>query len=380
MGDCFCRRLFTRFIWMSRGRIALFCREDNLKMNNILEKLYEQYGLLCVLDKPPANFAEAIAELEQIALDGDVALQAKLGEIYSEGVIVPKDDVAAHKWFELAANNGNPVAQLNFGKHYLYGVGCDQDEKVAATWLLKAVRQGDTEAYILLGSVLDELGEIAVVAVDVGLLVMLGEIYSEGVIVPEDEVAAHNWYELAATAGDLDAQFNCGMNYMHGVGCGRDKKVAATWLLKAALQGDSEAQFFLGEYAWTGGFSWHDKKLDADEDVDEIDRLWSPSEQKELQSLLFESAKQGHAEALYLVGKLFEFDGDVGKAKGCYSKAANLGCKSANVLLSLLEKKCPAIAAAESLPSINSLVKRDITARFCKLRHWGAIIIRTSYF
>jgi TPR repeat protein len=75
----------------------------------------------------------------------------------------------------------------------------------------------------------------------------LGDIYSGGWGVTEDDAEAVRWYRKAAEQGHAKAQFWLGIMYYQGHGVTRDYKEAVRWCRKAAKQGDAYAQFWLGD-------------------------------------------------------------------------------------------------------------------------------------
>jgi uncharacterized protein len=94
-------------------------------------------------------------------------------------------------------------------------------------------------------SALDEFLPIAQGG-DVSAQFILGFMYEKGLGVPQDDVAAVEWYRKAAIQDDSDAQFILGIMYYKGRGVSQDHKKAVEWYRKAAEQSDAEAQFVLG--------------------------------------------------------------------------------------------------------------------------------------
>ena len=74
----------------------------------------------------------------------------------------------------------------------------------------------------------------------------LGNTYSIGAGVAQDEVEAVRWYHLAAEQGNHEAQYNLGYHYYEGIGARQLRKEAARWYRLAAEQGNREAQLDLG--------------------------------------------------------------------------------------------------------------------------------------
>jgi TPR repeat protein len=74
---------------------------------------------------------------------------------------------------------------------------------------------------------------------------LLGVMYSNGYGVPQDGVAAANWYRKAAEQGGASAQYNLGGIYSRGRGVPQDYAAASSWWHKAAEQGHAGAQWSL---------------------------------------------------------------------------------------------------------------------------------------
>lgn len=75
----------------------------------------------------------------------------------------------------------------------------------------------------------------------------VGNLHDRGLGLPEDDLAAIDWYGRAAAQGSVEAMVNLGMLYEAGRGVARDMTAAAEWFRRAAEAGNSLAQFKLGE-------------------------------------------------------------------------------------------------------------------------------------
>ena len=76
---------------------------------------------------------------------------------------------------------------------------------------------------------------------------MLGEIYSGGLGVPENQETAVKWYRKAAMQGNDGAQYYLGECYYWGKGVAQNDAEAVKWFQKAANQEHAGAQYYLGE-------------------------------------------------------------------------------------------------------------------------------------
>ena len=70
----------------------------------------------------------------------------------------------------------------------------------------------------------------------------LGQMYSEGRGVPQDDAEAVRWYRRAAEQGDAEAQHNLGFMYSKGQGAPQDYVQAYMWVNLAVAQGREDAR------------------------------------------------------------------------------------------------------------------------------------------
>ena len=108
--------------------------------------------------------------------------QYYLGNMYSCGRGVHKDEAKADQWFQKSGAQGNAFIQTYLGLAYAEGIGVPKDEVKAVEWYRKAADQGTAVAQNNLGTM-----------------------YAEGKGVPKDEVQAYAWFNLAAVNNDSDA-------------------------------------------------------------------------------------------------------------------------------------------------------------------------------
>ena len=167
------------------------------------------------------DFIEAWC-LRELAEQGDVTAQYKLGTAYEDGSCVPIDNEKAIFWYRKAAEQGDGDAQNDLGVMYLTGEGVPEDKSEAIFWLQKAAEQG-----------------VALAQNNLGIR------YLNGDGIPEDKAQAAFWFRKAAEQGLAAAQFNLGVRCFKGDGVPEDKSEAESWFQKAAEQGLEEAQINL---------------------------------------------------------------------------------------------------------------------------------------
>lgn len=128
------------------------------------------------------DYAGALRELRPLAQQGNLDAQAKLGEMYLQGIGVKQDYTTAMRWLKQAATEGDvAAAESDLGLIYYNGAGVKRDYAEAARWFQKAAEQGYADAQIGLGS-----------------------LYSHGLGVPKDLVKAYMWFQLASKGGSKD--------------------------------------------------------------------------------------------------------------------------------------------------------------------------------
>jgi uncharacterized protein len=76
-------------------------------------------------------------------------------------------------------------------------------------------------------------------------MTLLGELYANGLGVPEDDAKAADWYKLAAARGDANAMFALAMFRLEGRAGPRDRQKSAEWLAAAAKLGHPIAAYDL---------------------------------------------------------------------------------------------------------------------------------------
>ena len=88
------------------------------------------------------------AEGERIAAlakRGNVGEMARYGYMLLNGIIVPRDEVAAMGWFYEAAQKDEGMAMYALGCGFKHGVGVGRDLSLAAFWQARAAKKGFTK-------------------------------------------------------------------------------------------------------------------------------------------------------------------------------------------------------------------------------------------
>lgn len=198
------------------------------------------------------DFASVLAGAQQ----GDVIAQYRLGAMYAEGRLVPRNDDEILKWYRKSAEGGHMPAQLHLAGIY----SSANDDAEAAKWYRMAAGQGhNAQAQNNLGilyrngrGVTQNYPEAVKwyrAAADQGNPAgqfNLGGMYNRGEGVPRDSAEAFRWYRKAAEQGYAPAQEQLGSIYHSGLGVPQDYTEAINWYRKAAEQDYTQAQVMLG--------------------------------------------------------------------------------------------------------------------------------------
>jgi len=162
------------------------------------------------------QMTEAIATWRKAADKGSSSAMVELGVLYGTGAGVAKDEEAARKLFERAAEAGNPRGVTNLAA---LGGGAAPSDPVRARQLLSKSAETSAEAQYQLGLMLAEgtggarddegarsLFEKAAAQNHPGALMQMGAFSQEGRAGPKDRDAAKAYYKRAADLGDEQAR------------------------------------------------------------------------------------------------------------------------------------------------------------------------------
>ncbi len=125
------------------------------------------------------DYATALKEFQVLADQGVPAAQAALGQMYLEGLGVPKDYAMAARWLTPAGTNGNAAAQAQLATLYMLGMGVPKDEKQAAYWTKRAADHGVKRSQVDLAAM-----------------------YYQGIGVPKDMAQAYFYADIASRPND----------------------------------------------------------------------------------------------------------------------------------------------------------------------------------
>lgn len=283
---------------------------------------------------------EAVKWFRKAAEQGDAYAQSNLGYCYLKGEGVGKDTAEAVRWFRLAAAKGEVKAQRQLGYILETGEGFPADCSEAAKWFfnLALIAETDKPSRELLDHPHSERfsksaegrpASVWVKAADAGdpqAQYELGYCYEKAVGVKYDEAEAVKWYLRSAQAGHAPAQFVLGYFYQGRSGMDHDHKETLRWYGMAAEQGYAKAQFNLGRYYDRG-------QSESGRSVPGGATVWTtvgiPRNSVEALKWYRQAAGNGHAQAQYLMGKIYhsgkEVPEDHSQAVKWWRKASEQG-------------------------------------------------------
>jgi TPR repeat protein len=189
------------------------------------------------------DYALALRVFEPLAKCGVALAQNNLGAMYGEGRGVPKDEVAAARWYAAAAAQGQSTAQANLGWFFWRGIVFRRDPAEAERYFRLSAAQGDQEG-------LTGLKELASSDV-IGAQVSLGDLYYNGTGVSRDYDEAMRWWLRAAGSPNTTllsavAKYKVGSLLALGYSSAEpNDALAAALLLRGADAGIAHAQFVL---------------------------------------------------------------------------------------------------------------------------------------
>ncbi|MDR2117717.1 MAG: sel1 repeat family protein [Planctomycetaceae bacterium] len=211
------------------------------------------------------------------AMNGDCKSIDRLGRYYLEGLYgLSKDEVFAFRLFMSATLYGFEPSFVMLGQCYAYGIGTPRNIKSAAYWFELGLRYCGPSEVAFLGYFYHQGKEVPqdrqkaisyfVTAADMGhpdmfnlytfaanegdphAQYMLGFIYLNGQVVPQDISTGLQWLQKSVEQNFAKAQCYLGIIYLQGLfGIEPDPQIAVQWFQLASKQGNDDATKYLAE-------------------------------------------------------------------------------------------------------------------------------------
>ncbi|MBL8577825.1 MAG: sel1 repeat family protein [Mesorhizobium sp.] len=207
---------------------------------------------------------------------GDSAAQTLVAEILSRGLGVKRDEAAAAKWYQLAAEQGVPEAQFQYALLLIDGRFVKKDPNGAYALMQAAAEAGNRMAQFNFAQMVvqREPGPTGMTkavayyqrAADAGLAdaqYAMSQVYAAGVGgKAKDDVQARRWLLLAARQNYDTAQVDLATWLVEGRGGQRDLKAGFEWMKRAAEGGNVAAQNRLAKL-YMGGIGTEPDAIEA---------------------------------------------------------------------------------------------------------------------
>ncbi len=187
-----------------------FCKQAAIASRRALYELGRAYAA-------NRQTGEAIGAWRKAADKGSTSAMVELGVLYGTGAGVARDEAAARKLFERAAQAGNPRGVTNLAA--LGGDASSSSDPARARELLEKAADTNAEAQYQLGLML-----------------------SEGTGGPKDDVAARAMFEKAAAQNHPGALERMGAFTQDGRGGAKDSAAAKSYYQRAADLGNEDAK------------------------------------------------------------------------------------------------------------------------------------------
>lgn len=165
-----------------------------------------------------------------------------------------------------AADKGNSVAMDQLSMFYMVGLGVKEDKEKAKKYLIDAIKHGNIQAQVRFVKMLyenpktrreraEEILQWTRTNAEKGYALpqyLLGIIYLEGEIVPQNMKKAFQWFSESANKGYPPAQYTTANFYLRGEVIPADQKTGFILVQRAAEQDYVEAKMLLGLLYYEG--------------------------------------------------------------------------------------------------------------------------------
>lgn len=166
----------------------------------------------------PLNKTRALQLFREAAAGGDPQALNAMGNLYTEGEMVPHNVDSAIACYQLAAQKGQIGACLNLGQIYQVGEIVPQDFAAAARYYQQGAAQGNMVCQC-----------------------WVAYFNYKGLGVPQDYNKAFTIYSQLAQKGFPNAMYFLGMCYRNGYGVAPNAELGKQWLQKAIDHNEMQA-------------------------------------------------------------------------------------------------------------------------------------------
>lgn len=200
-------------------------------------------------------FLTAFREASKLAERSDPKAMALLGELYSNGFGVGRDDAKAAQWYARAAAAGDAEAAFSLAVFKFQGRGGPRDVAAAVKLFETAANQGHVAAAYNLGIITLKGEDVPADPAKAAALIdraakagmseaqyVLATLYKDGRGVPKDGREAMRLMNLSARSGNIEAMVEFAIAQFNGTDTTKNETEAANLFLQAARRGNAIAQ------------------------------------------------------------------------------------------------------------------------------------------
>ncbi len=213
-----------------------------------------------------AQSGRGLDMLERAARRGVLDGKVKLGRIYLQGVLLPKDEVKAFGYFKDSSEKGSIEGKYYLSLCYFKGYGCKVNLERAAQLAQEAAKTGDSYAQTLYATYLrDGVGvprntmaavtylEMAAKQGNKHATMLLSDLISKAHDVKSTEIGSGlALVQKSAVDGDAPAAYSLGMMYTEGIKLPRDYALGRKNLELATRNNYPPAYAALADYYFNG--------------------------------------------------------------------------------------------------------------------------------
>ncbi len=184
---------------------------------------------------------------EEVKYEESPRAQYTLGLMYLQGRDVAENEKLALFWLKKSADQDYYLALHRLGKIYLSDDVVETDPEVAVKYIIQAAQKGYAPSQYLLG-MMYQTGESGLAENQQTALRWLNLAAGQGHKMAKQVLVGLSNGDESNVSSNAQAAFDTGFNFLKGRGgVDRDYKQAAEWFSKAAEQGHADAQYNLGE-------------------------------------------------------------------------------------------------------------------------------------
>jgi len=233
--------------------------QENFGLANEWAK-YIVETILCAIGYSLDKDESSIVSLEKKAQKGDAVAQYELALKYKSGTDTSKQNTGLFiKWLTSSANSGFSKAQYDLGLCYLWGSNMAKDNEQAIHWLKKSAHQQYALAQYALGMhyienydqsiSVNEIIDFLEAAGENGKsdgFYQLGMMYEDCLLVQKEIEKAIEYFSKAISKGNTDAKIRLGLCMLRRNNSQFDSITGQQHLKEAAAEGSAEAMYVLG--------------------------------------------------------------------------------------------------------------------------------------